>query len=167
MFMDAISPIANRVVRKLEESGQVGKATSEITVGDVFFKETTSKFNTVTETGWYGKSPALDNLVEGETYLMILEGEQYFCKCKITGDTYYFGNAAYGCRYENGVRTPLNGDDTGEPFCVTSLNRSDGGDFVSMQTNGSHTFSIWTTTQTETITPIDPKYLPVYKGEVE
>ena len=149
---DMANYAANKALRKLG-----AKVEKKIEANEAVIAETTRNISNPRENGWHVTRNTKLTLEEGVTYLFVLDGEQYVRQCKRISETcLYIGNGAYG--YETlDEGSQIGGKDTGEPFCLVV---GSGGGMMSFETEGSHTYSLWTTTETETIHPISDKYLP-------
>ena len=143
MFMDAISPIANRVKRQLEESGQIGKVKTKTIYND-------------------SKNPGVDLFGDGNRYvhasnevidLQIATVKIYYPSLgvlELPTDEYIYVN-------EN---VPALMDNEGGFYAFTIPDVIEGieaGTYIrACESDGSGVYSL----TTETIHPIDPKYLP-------
>lgn len=91
-----------------------------------------------------GVSEKMISLTAGQTYNVVWDGVRYECVAQIFDGSAFIGNLGI-----------LGLDDTGEPFMLIP---GDNGIVAISMTAGNHTLSI--TQETETIHPIDPKFLP-------
>ena len=151
---EAAAFAANKVLRELTESGAVGYAETE----NLNLLSTELTFDIPIEDGIAGC--VFDDIpfvpVVGQLYKVDWNGVKYTCVCKLHGDEevsiHYIGNSTIAYYDEN---------DTGEPFIIQYAVQDGQGTFSVVTNSGLTTATVSITTETETIHPIDPKFLPL------
>ena len=150
---DIIGPLVKRVLRKLGIREQIGRETIiDETQNDVPF-EVDAELGHGQYFGEGLTGSVFENIASGDAIDVLLDGVRYSCTANRDGTEINIGNVE---GTPDGLPFLFRFDYTGETWDVVI--------FV-MNLAPTHRFALYT--QTETITPIDPKYLPIYKGEVE
>ena len=101
---------------------------------------------------FYGVAPAIVTIPENKSFTVAYDGVTYECTA-VTANV----NAMVTGVFIGNLSLEYMGDDTGEPFLIMFL-AANNSNLFTVKAPGTHTVAIYT--QTETITPIDPKYLP-------
>lgn len=145
--LDAIGPIKRRVIRELQENGQIGYEgeTPEPMIAEITV-EITGILARVSD--YAGSDSPM--LIDGNPNLVIWDGTPYRCVTtgsKSNSTSVYIGNV---------YRVSPDYENTGEPFCI-QINRTGGRASVYGEP-GTHTLEIQNLVKT--IHPSDPKYLP-------
>lgn len=152
---NALRPVVN-TLRSLYsktialEEAQAAGGSGYTSVGkNMIMPSTPLEFASVDLTGQGAVTPvAATNLLDlsgFETVTVLWDGTKYECAI------------SYGMMFGNVSLSPSAGEDTGEPFVFINDADSASGLFLAT-TEGKHTVSVYK--QTETIHPIDPKFLP-------
>ena len=138
------------VIAELTKSGQVGRTT--ITQDAVLSQITVEKSINTTKGLYLNK-----RLVVGETYFVNFDGVEYACECKV----YNMNSAQCAVYIGDFLGYMKKGESTGEPFTLYEQCYISDGSFISAVLgfidNGTHTASVYQ--KTETIHPIDPKFI--------
>jgi hypothetical protein len=156
--MDIVTAVyaANKAKADLANSGQIGRTETEkhIIVPEVTF---TKGFN-FTSAGM-----TIEHIEEGGLYHVMWDGVEYSCVCKLDlGSTSSSTKSLYIGDYYTFTDGSKGDQATGEPFVYYEAIRNTGaikGQVIAACADeGTHTASIYQ--KTETIHPIDPKFLP-------
>lgn len=101
----------------------------------------------------------MDDIVEGETYIITWDGTAYSCVAKDIAEIHPVFSEMQALRLGNATKL-LNmgwGEDTGEPFClVVGIGKTDGV-FETDDTSATHTISVY---PKDAVRKIKAKYLP-------